>query len=76
MVPGMRDASDRYLRKRLGAEAGGGTTAVVEEVAAKVRTQEPGLRMLASRAYGLRAVVEPVWKRRGGGLRIARSSVR
>lgn len=68
-VRGMRDALDRYLQRRLGAEDAADGGEVVEDVAAKVRVKEAELRMLASRAYGLRAVVEPVWK--GLGLRKA-----
>jgi transposase len=38
---------------------------VVQALAAKVRAHEGGLRMLTSRQFGMRHVVEAVWKRLG-----------
>lgn len=59
-VKQMRDALDRYLRKRFGDEVADADA--IEEAATRSRAATPGLRMLASRAYGMRVVAEHVWK--------------
>jgi hypothetical protein len=73
LVRGMRNALDQLLEQliaRDAAKSGAATpspepAAVVEAVAVKVRAHEGGLRMLTSREFGVRRVVETVWKRLG-----------
>jgi hypothetical protein len=72
-VRSMRDAFDRYLQRRLKAEAAAAGGAVgpaateraVEEVAKELRPKLEPLRFLTTREYGLRVIVEPVWKALG-----------
>jgi len=72
-VRGMRDALDRYLQKRIAEEAAAkgeappAPTAAtpVERVADDLRPRLQPLRFLVSVDYGLRVLVEPVWKRLG-----------
>jgi len=59
----IRDAFDRYLRKRL--RESGSDEETVRRVAGEVPVRIPGLRILASRALGMRVVVEAVWKSLG-----------
>jgi hypothetical protein len=70
-VRSMRDAFDRYLARRL-REAGlpgeeeRAPAAVETQAAAKaLRVREKSLRVLASRSYGLRMVLEPIWESLG-----------
>jgi hypothetical protein len=62
-VRGMVGALERYYRKRFGTSDA--DPAAVAEVAQDVRAREPQLRILASRAYGMRVIVEHVWKQLG-----------
>jgi hypothetical protein len=55
----MRDALDRYLRQRFGDEVADANA--LEDAAADVAPRVPGMRVLASKAYGMRAVVEPIY---------------
>lgn len=63
MVEQMRNAFDRYLQKRFGKDPPSSEDIV--EAAGEVEDRTPGLRLLASRAYGMRVVVEHVWKKLG-----------
>jgi hypothetical protein len=72
-VRSMREAFDRFLQRQL-AEEGlppepapeqGARVEAVERAADTVASAAPALRILASRAYGMRALVEPVWERLG-----------
>lgn len=63
MVLGMRDALDRYLEQRFGRKPP--TREQSESLAKEVRAKAPALRILASRAYGMRVIVEQVWKELG-----------
>lgn len=62
-VSSMRDAIDRYLKRRMERE--GRSEEVVQEAAAKAQTVVPALRVLASREYGLRVLVAAAWKGMG-----------
>ncbi len=59
----IRDAFDRYLRKRVKEQ--GADPETVQRVAGEVRERAPGLRVLTSRSFGMRVVVEAVWKSLG-----------
>lgn len=59
----MRNALDRYLRKRFGDEVADQHT--LQEAAEDIAPLMPGMRMLASRAYGMRVVVEHVYNQLG-----------
>lgn len=73
----MRDAFDRYLQKRLareaaaaddgadGRDASAATERIVKETAAELRPKLEALKFLATREYGLRVILEPVWKELG-----------
>jgi len=70
-VRGIRDAFDRYLQRRL-REAGLPEEPLevdrekeAEALATHTRAKQPELRMLVSRAYGMRAIVEPIWEALG-----------
>lgn len=56
----MRDALDRYLRKRFGDAVA--DKHAIHEAADDLAPTARGLQILASRAYGMRVVVEHVWK--------------
>lgn len=72
-IQSMRDAFDRYLQKRLARErpeaadeaASTTTERVVKETAAELRPKLEPLKFLATREYGLRVILEPVWKELG-----------
>jgi len=71
MVKSARDAFDRYLQRRL-RKAGlpedplpADKPEVVHETASELRGKEVELRILTSRAFGLRALIEPLWKSLG-----------
>jgi len=66
-VRGMRDALDRLLEQMLARKAEKEAPAAVQVsvTASTVRKHEKGLRMLASREFGVRQVVEAVWRRLG-----------
>jgi hypothetical protein len=55
-VRGMRDALDRYLQRRRTDHG-----EPPELVADAVRVVVPALKILASREFGLRQIIEPVW---------------
>lgn len=74
VVQGMRSALDKLILQLMARDAAkAGTPAaptkegpeVVQALASKVRAHEGGLRMLTSRQFGMRHVVEAVWKRLG-----------
>ena len=74
-VKGMRDALDRYLRKRFGDDGDvspasdpkrpEGQREIVEATAAELRPKLAPLKFLLTVDYGLRVIVEPVWKELG-----------
>lgn len=59
----IRDAFDRYLRKRLREQ--GADEQTVRRIAGEVPERVPALRILTSKAFGMRVVVEAVWKSLG-----------
>ncbi len=63
LVIQMRDALDRYLRKRFGDAVA--DEHAIREAADDLAPAARGLQVLASRAYGMRIVVEHVWKSLG-----------
>lgn len=64
MVKSARDALDRYLQKRFGRMEAQ-RAEVAEQAAAQTAEVVPALRVLSSREYGLRVIVEAAWKRLG-----------
>lgn len=58
-VTSMRNALDRYIQKRFGRAPKDAST--MEQAAKEVRSVAPHLRVLASRALGLRVIVEAMW---------------
>ena len=70
MVRSARDAFDRYLRRRLEREGPG--AGVVRAAADEKRSVAGSLRVLASREFGLRVIVEAVWKQLGLDVRLSR----
>jgi Transposase DDE domain len=74
VVQGMRSALDKLILQLMARDAAKADTPaaptkegpeVVQALASKVRAHEGGLRMLTSRQFGMRHVVEAVWKRLG-----------
>jgi hypothetical protein len=73
VVRGIRSALDDLIQRLVERDAArtgvapdeASTGRVAKQAARTVREQEPALRMLASRDFGLRHVVEPVWERVG-----------
>jgi len=78
LVKGMRDALDRYIKKRFGEDAlkeevgddtpekkDEDTASVVKKAAAELAPKIRPLRFLLTVEYGLRTIVEPLWERLG-----------
>ena len=68
---GMRDALDRYIRRRMAEEAASASVEdaekadpaeAVRSAAERLRPRLRPLRILTSREYGLRVIVERAWK--------------
>lgn len=70
MVRSARDAFDRYLQRRLERE--GRRAEVVQSAAAEKQPVAGALKVLASREFGLRVIVEAVWKQLGLDVRLSR----
>lgn len=62
-VRGMVGALERYYRQRFGD--GNAEPEAVVQAATTMRAREPQLRILASRAFGMRVIVEHAWKQLG-----------
>lgn len=66
VVRGMRDALDRYLQRRARERGESVSDAVAPDA---VKSLSPALKLLASRDFGLRKLIEPIWE--AVGLRAA-----
>lgn len=63
IVDQMTSALERYRLKRFGPRDG--DAPAVDVLAATLRAQQPALRLLASRSFGLRKLVERAWEALG-----------
>ncbi len=65
MVASARDAFDRYLKKRLERATPEERARLTAEVRDLARPRAAAFKVLASRRYGLRVLIETIWKHLG-----------